>query len=284
MSALKIKKNELISKLFWQMEIGADEAILLKPSPQEKMVGLREYFSTLNQNMETETIVGKVSSDSLKSGKSVDGFDSSIGELKETLTISNDENQLEAVKSLKELRVALELFDGCSLKNTANRLVFSDGNADAKIMIIGEAPGKEEDKIGVPFVGQAGQLLDKMLNSIELDRSHTYIINYIPWRPPGNRTPSQEEIGIFKPFIIRHIQLKKPKLILALGGVSSKALLELETGIVKLRGQFHLKDFGLEQPIPVLPTLHPAYLLRSPAQKKFVFADLVKLKRALLAL
>ena len=284
MSALKIKKNELISKLFWQMEIGADEAILLKPSPQEKMVGLREYFSTLSQNLETETIVGKVSSDSLKSGKSVDGFDSSIGELKETLTISNDENQLEAVKSLKELRVALELFDGCSLKNTANRLVFSDGNADAKIMIIGEAPGKEEDKIGVPFVGQAGQLLDKMLNSIELDRSHTYIINYIPWRPPGNRTPSQEEIGIFKPFIIRHIQLKKPKFILALGGVSSKALLELETGIVKLRGQFHFKDFGLEQPIPVLPTLHPAYLLRSPAQKKFVFADLVKLKRALLAL
>ena len=112
----------------------------------------------------------------------------------------------------------------------------------------------------------------------------TYITNYIPWRPPGNRTPSQEEIGIFKPFIIRHIQLKKPKFILALGGVSSKALLELETGIVKLRGQFHFKDFGLEQPIPVLPTLHPAYLLRSPAQKKFVFADLVKLKRALLAL
>lgn len=284
MSALKIKKNELISKLFWQMEIGADEAILLKPSPQEKMVGLREYFFTLNQNLETETIGGKVSSDSLKSGKSVDGFDSSIGKLKETSTISNDENQLEAVKSLKELRVALELFDGCSLKNTANRLVFSDGNADAKIMIIGEAPGKEEDKIGVPFVGQAGQLLDKMLNSIDLDRSQTYITNYIPWRPPGNRTPSQEEIGIFKPFIIRHIQLKKPKFILALGGVSSKALLELETGIVKLRGQFHFKDFGLEQPIPVLPTLHPAYLLRSPAQKKFVFADLVKLKRALLAL
>ena len=284
MSALKIKKNELISKLFWQMEIGADEAILLKPSPQGKMVGLREYFFTLNQNLETETIGGKVSSDSLKSGKSVDGFDSSIGKLKETSTISNDENQLEAVKSLKELRVALELFDGCSLKNTANRLVFSDGNADAKIMIIGEAPGKEEDKIGVPFVGQAGQLLDKMLNSIDLDRSQTYITNYIPWRPPGNRTPSQEEIGIFKPFIIRHIQLKKPKFILALGGVSSKALLELETGIVKLRGQFHFKDFGLEQPIPVLPTLHPAYLLRSPAQKKFVFADLVKLKRALLAL
>ncbi len=284
MSALKIKKNELIPKLFWQMEIGADEAILLKPSPQEKMVGLREYFSKLNQNLETETIVGKVSSDSLRSRKSVNGFDSSIGKLKETSTISNVENQLEAVKSLKELRVALELFDGCSLKNTANRLVFSDGNADAKIMIIGEAPGKEEDKIGVPFVGQAGQLLDKMLNSIELDRSQTYITNYIPWRPPGNRTPSQEEIGIFKPFIIRHIQLKKPKFILALGGVSSKALLELETGIVKLRGQFHFKDFGLEQPIPVLPTLHPAYLLRSPAQKKFVFADLVKLKRALLAL
>jgi len=284
MSSLKIKKNELIFKLFWQMELGADEAILLKPSSQEKMVSFREYFFTLEQNLEIETIGGKVRSDSLKSGKSAHGFDSRIRKLKETSTSSINENQLEAFKSLEELKVALELFDGSSLKNTASNFVFSDGNVDAKTMIIGEAPGKEEDKIGVPFVGQAGQLLDKMLNSIGMERNQTYITNYIPWRPPGNRAPSQEEIGIFKPFIIRHIQLKKPKFILALGGVSAKALLEVETGILKLRGQFYLKDFGLEQPIPILPTLHPAYLLRSPAQKKFVFSDLVKLKRALLAL
>ena len=192
-----------------------------------------------------------------------------------------EKKELEAINSLKELRLALESFEGISLKNTATNLVFSDGNPDAKIMIVGEAPGKEEDRIGVPFVGQAGQLLDRMLKSIGLSRDQTYITNIIPWRPPGNRTPSQEEVSLMKPFILKHIQLKKPEIILALGGVSAKTILDVQTGILKLRGKIHNKNFGLEKPIVVLPTLHPAYLLRAPAQKKFAFADLVLLKRCI---
>ena len=282
MSAFKTTKDGLLSQLFWQMEIGVDEAISADPSSKEKMISLTKYFSIFNQNQEPDSILTEVGSDFSKLEKSVHVSDSNFKKLNETSSRFNDKDDLEAITSLEELRVALELFDGCSLKNTASNLVFSDGNPDAKIMIIGEAPGKEEDKIGVPFVGQAGQLLDKMLNSIGLDRGHIYITNYIPWRPPGNRTPSSEEISIFHPFVIRHIQLKKPKFILALGGVSAKALLGEETGILKLRGKIHHNNFGLEKPIPVLPTLHPAYLLRAPAQKKYAFADLVVLKRALL--
>ena len=194
----------------------------------------------------------------------------------------NQKKELEAINSLKELRLALESFEGVSLKNTATNLVFSDGNPDAKIMIVGEAPGKEEDRIGIPFVGQAGQLLDRMLKSIGLFRDQTYITNIIPWRPPGNRTPSQEEVSLLKPFILKHIQLKRPEIIVALGGVSAKTILDVQTGILKLRGKIQHKNFGLEKPTLVLPTLHPAYLLRAPAQKKFAFADLVLLKRYIL--
>ena len=283
MSALKATKNKLISQLFWQMEIGADDAISVKPSLQEKMINLKEYFGTFDKNQEAGSDPKKSNTDFSNFEKTIGRFESSTAKLKETSSNLNERNKLDSINTLKELRTAMELFAGCGLKNTANHFVFSDGNPDAKIMIIGEAPGKEEDKIGVPFVGQAGQLLDKMLNSVGLDRNCTYITNYIPWRPPGNRTPSQEEIDILKPFVIRHIQLKKPAIILALGGVAAKSLLEVETGILKLRGKIQHKNFGLNHTIPVLPTLHPAYLLRAPAQKKFAFSDLVTLKRAFLS-
>ena len=282
MSADKISKTELISQLFWQMEIGADEAISTEPFSQEKMLDKRQYVSALREIWEASDVKKKLIPNRLESANSFQILDKEIRSLTDPSHVSNDINSMSSVKSLQELRSVLESFDGCSLKNTASNLVFSNGNPDAKIMIIGEAPGKEEDRVGVPFVGQAGQLLNKMLNAIDLDRDATYITNYIPWRPPGNRTPSQEEINIFKPFVVRHIQLKKPDVILALGGVSAKALLEVETGILKLRGHIYRKNFGLEYPIHVLPTLHPAYLLRAPAQKKLAFADLVLLKRTFL--
>ena len=284
MSALKTTKNQLISQLFWQMEIGVDDAILAEPSWQEQMVSRKEYFATFEKSRELGSVPKKSISDFSNFEKTIESFETSTAKLKNTSSNLNKKNKLDSITTLKELRTAIELFSGCGLKNTANHFVFSDGNPDAKIMIIGEAPGKEEDKIGAPFVGQAGQLLDKMLNSVGLDRNCVYITNYIPWRPPGNRTPSQEEIGILKPFVIRHIQLKKPAIILALGGVAAKALLEVETGILKLRGQIQHKNFGLKHTIPVLPTLHPAYLLRAPAQKKFAFADFVALKRAFLSI
>jgi len=282
MSAHNATKTELISQLFWQMEIGADESLFTTPCFKEKKIGLKEYFSILENTYKSDLITKNVQEDSLLSKESYQRFDLGKPKIDNSGLDVNEKKELEAINSLKELRLALESFEGISLKNTATNLVFSDGNPEAKIMIVGEAPGKEEDRIGVPFVGQAGQLLDRMLKSIGLSRDQTYITNIIPWRPPGNRTPSQEEVSLMKPFILKHIQLKKPEIILALGGVSAKTILDVQTGILKLRGKTYNKNFGLKKPIVVLPTLHPAYLLRAPAQKKFAFADLVLLKRCIL--
>ena len=281
MSAYNTTKTELISQLFWQMEIGADESLFTTPCFKEKKIGLEEYFSLLESTNKSDLTIKNVPEDSSLFKVSYQRFDLGKPKIDSLEPDVNEKKELEVINSLKELRFALETLEGISLKNTATNLVFSDGNPDAKIMIVGEAPGKEEDRIGVPFVGQAGQLLDRMLKSIGLSRDQTYITNIIPWRPPGNRTPSQEEVSLLKPFIFKHIQLKKPEIILALGGVSAKTILDVQTGILKLRGKIHNKNFGLEKPIVVLPTLHPAYLLRAPAQKKFAFADLVLLKRCI---
>ena len=148
-------------------------------------------------------------------------------------------------------------------------------------MIVGEAPGGDEDRMGLPFVGAAGQLLDKMLAAIGLDRQHVYITNILPWRPPGNRTPSSEEVALLWLFLRRHIQLIAPRVIFALGGSSAKLLLNTTTGILKLRGQVQEIDFGdagQTNVIPVLPSLHPAYLLRAPKMKQQAFHDLLALK------
>ena len=190
---------------------------------------------------------------------------------------------LSACDTLDSLKHALETFDSCALKKTASNLVFADGNPDAELMIIGEAPGGDEDRMGLPFVGAAGQLLDKMLLSVGLRRTEVYITNILPWRPPGNRTPSTEEMQMLKPFLMRHIELKQPKLILALGGSSAKLLLDSTTGIMKLRGQIKTISTPNGQAYTVLPSLHPAYLLRAPAMKKLSYQDLLQLKSLLSA-
>ncbi len=281
MSAHKMTKNHLISQLFWQTEIGADEAISAYPCTQDEMTSLKQYMALFEKSVQPDLLPPKNSSESVNAIKTDISSGAGISEEDRGVNHTIKTSPLEAVKTLNELKIALEKFDECSLKNTASQLVFGDGNPDSKIMMIGEAPGKDEDRMGIPFVGQAGQLLDKMLKSIGLDRRQIYITNFVPWRPPGNRTPSSEEISQLRPFMLKHIQLKKPDIIVALGGVSAKALLETELGILKLRGRFQEKQFGLEQPIRILPTLHPAYLLRAPAQKKLAFCDLVLLKRAI---
>ena len=171
----------------------------------------------------------------------------------------------------------LSKFDGCALKKTASNLVFSDGNPDARIMLIGEAPGRDEDRMGLPFVGESGQLLDRMLGSVGFGRNDVYITNTLPWRPPGNRTPSSEEVQMLWPFLCRHIELKAPDIIVALGGSSAKLLLETKMGILKLRGSVTEKSFG-GRAIPILATLHPAYLLRTPIQKRSSYSDLLQLR------
>lgn len=184
---------------------------------------------------------------------------------------------LASVSTLGQLKDVLSKFDGCSLKKTASNLVFSDGNPNARIMLIGEAPGRDEDRMGLPFVGESGQLLDRMLGSVGFGRNDVYITNTLPWRPPGNRTPSSEEVQMLWPFLCRHIELKAPDIIVALGGSSAKLLLETKMGILKLRGSVTEKSFG-GRAIPILATLHPAYLLRTPIQKRSSYSDLLKLR------
>lgn len=189
-------------------------------------------------------------------------------------TLAADASNLDA------LREALASFEGCGLKATANSLVFADGNPAARVMLIGEAPGSDEDRQGLPFVGRSGQLLDKMLASIGLDRTSVYISNIIPWRPPGNRTPTAEEAAVCVPFIKRHIALARPDVLVCLGATPAKHLLGVETGITRLRGTWmRYQEDGLD--IAVLPTFHPAYLLRSPASKKQAWADMLALKAKL---
>ncbi len=185
-----------------------------------------------------------------------------------------------SARTLEELRAILESFDGCSLKATANRLVFADGTPGARVMLVGEAPGAEEDREGLPFVGRSGRLLDRMLAAIGLDRTQVYIANVIPWRPPGNRTPTPQETAICLPFVTRQIELANPDILVCLGGPSAQTLLRQREGILKLRGQWF--DYPLEgRSIRALATLHPAYLLRQPLQKRLAWRDLQALKAAL---
>jgi uracil-DNA glycosylase len=175
--------------------------------------------------------------------------------------------------SLEALRALLENFDGCALKATATRLVFADGNPQARIMFVGEAPGREEDIEGLPFVGRSGKLLDRMISAIGLDRSSAYIANVIPWRPPGNRTPTPQETQICLPFIQRQIELVNPDVLVTLGNPSTQTLLSTREGIMKTRGKWFDYDTGTRT-IRAIATFHPAYLLRSPSYKRMTWQDL----------
>lgn len=186
--------------------------------------------------------------------------------------------------TLEELRDIVSSFDGCNLKFTAKTTVFADGNPNGGIMFIGEAPGRDEDIEGLPFVGRSGQLLDRILAAVALDRSTVYIANVIPWRPPGNRDPSPMETEICRPFIERQIELANPKVLVTLGNASTKALLQTQTGIMRMRGTWHQYATASGHEIPLMPTLHPAYLLRNPAHKKLAWRDFLDIKARLRAL
>jgi DNA polymerase len=186
--------------------------------------------------------------------------------------------------TLDELRQHMAEFEGCNLRFTAKNLVFGDGNPDAALMLVGEAPGREEDLEGLPFVGRSGQLLDRILAAIGRDRTSAYIANVIPWRPPGNRTPTPQETEICRPFIERQIELASPKVLVALGGPSAKLLVGTTDGILRLRGTWKTHSTASGISIPVMPTLHPAYLLRNPAHKKLAWRDFLEVKARLKAL
>jgi uracil-DNA glycosylase len=182
--------------------------------------------------------------------------------------------------SLEELRAILDRFEGCALRTTATQLVFADGNPRSRVMFVGEAPGRDEDIEGLPFVGRSGKLLDRMMGAIGLDRGSAYIANIVPWRPPGNRTPTPQESAICLPFTLRQIELVDPDLLVCLGGPSAQTLLGIRDGILKTRGRWFAYHTGTRE-IRAIATLHPAYLLRQPLQKRFAWRDFLAIKKAL---
>ena len=183
-------------------------------------------------------------------------------------------------RTLDELKTALAGFEGCALKATAKNLVFADGNPQARLMLVGEAPGRDEDIEGKPFVGRSGKLLDRMLAAIGIDRTGCYIANVVPWRPPGNRTPTPQETAICLPFIRRQIELTNPDVLVCLGGPSAQTLLGIRDGITKARGRWMEYDTG-RRVIPALATFHPAYLLRSPLGKRMAWRDMLAIETRL---
>lgn len=187
----------------------------------------------------------------------------------------------EAALDLEALRAAMAGFEGCTLKRTATQLVFADGVPGSRVMFVGEAPGGDEDRMGRPFVGRAGQLLDRMLAAIGLDRRHVYIANVVPWRPPGNRTPTAQETQACLPFIRRQIDLADPEILVCLGGSAVQTLLGVSGGITRARGAWFDYQRDSAPPIRALAMFHPAYLLRQPAQKRLAWADMRTLANAL---
>ena len=185
----------------------------------------------------------------------------------------------QTLTTLAELEAAVRAFDGCAIKKTASKTVFSDGNPDASCMIIGEAPGAQEDVQGIPFCGPSGQLLDRMLAAIGLDRTSVYITNTVFWRPPGNRQPTPEETAICLPLVEKHIALVKPKLLVLSGGVATSTLLKKDLSISRLRGKlYEYKNDFMDQPVPAIVTVHPSYLLRTPSQKRLAWNDLLMMQ------
>jgi DNA polymerase len=182
--------------------------------------------------------------------------------------------------SLDDLRALLDRFEGCGLRKTAKQLVFAAGNPQARVMFVGEAPGREEDLEGLPFVGRSGQLLDRIMAAIGLDRSNAYIANVIPWRPPGNRTPTPQETQICLPFTQRQIELADPDILVCLGGPSAQTLLGIKDGIRRARGRWLAYHTGSRE-IRAIATFHPAYLLRNPIEKRFVWRDFLAIRKAL---
>ncbi|MBQ7659446.1 MAG: uracil-DNA glycosylase [Alphaproteobacteria bacterium] len=186
-----------------------------------------------------------------------------------------------SAKTLSELKEVVSSFEGCGLKLTAKSTVFGAGNEHASLMIIGEAPGADEDRLGLPFVGRSGRLLEKMLHAVCLKRDEVYITNVLPWRPPGNRTPTDAEVAVCLPFLKRQIELIEPKIILLLGGSAANALLENSDSISRLRGQWLEYGVSVKKKIPALASFHPAFLLRNGAQKAKAWSDFLRVLKKL---
>lgn len=234
--------------LSWQYEMGASDAV--EETPQNRLVQKSEVRGQRSGIIEEGPV-----------------------EVRMARAAANN------VSTLEELKNTIKGFDDCGLKKTATNTVFADGNPESKIMLVGEAPGENEDLQGIPFCGASGKLLDATIASIGLNRTNVYITNTIFWRPPGNRRPTPEEIAICRPFVEKHIALVAPKLIVLVGGTATEALLNITSGVTKLRGkQYEYMNQYLSKSIPAMVTYHPSYLLRQPTQKRQAWQDMLAIK------
>lgn len=263
--------------LDWHIEAGADEAI--GDQPVDRFAAYAEA---------APPVVAPVAGSPVAPGQLAEQLAGHITGRPEPGPLQSRDSAVQtaqetaaAAGSLDELRAAFEAFDGCPLKETATNFVFADGAPGARLMLIGEAPGAEEDRQGLPFVGPAGQLLDRMLASIDLDRTQAYITNILPWRPPGNRNPTDAEIAACLPFLERHIALAEPEILVFVGGTAAKTLLKRSEGIMRLRGKWMKYEPATGGPVTARALLHPAYLLRQPAQKRETWRDLLEIKQRL---
>ena len=257
--------NDTLSTLNWLVEAGADEAVAEQPINRlTAKATVAPLQAPLPPSAAARPSPARAPAAPARAAAAeIDGD-----------AIATAQAAAAAAQTLPELKAALEAFEGCALKRTATNTVFADGVAEGRVMLIGEAPGRDEDRVGKPFVGRAGQLLDKMLASIGLDRkTNAYITNVINWRPPDNRDPTPEEAAACLPFLRRHIELAEPQVIILLGAVAARHVVGITEGIMKLRGRWLEYRVG-DTMVPLMPTLHPAYLLRQPAHKKLAWRDL----------
>ena len=278
MSVIKKSVQNARETLIWQLEAGIDECIGETPL---------DHFNDNTKKLQPAKSTSPGISNELQIETSAPATGNLTGSLPDEQFLGTEsgsairtaEDIASACLTLADLEGVVSTFEGCSLKKTATNTVFSDGNPEAPIMFVGEAPGADEDRQGKPFVGVSGQLFDKMVGSIGLDRDSCYITNIVFWRPPGNRNPTSNEIALCLPFLGRHIELVNPDVLVTLGGPAVKTLLGVQQGITRLRGQWHtyrIESSGAA--IPTLPLFHPAYLLRSPAHKRETWWDLLSIK------
>lgn len=278
----ELSRQDAIRALLWLLDAGADEAVAENPVSRLGQPRVSPASGSKGQRPDQNRDKGGLRSSSLRpAGPAI--VETASQEGNRTDLIGRALKTAAQCATLGELRAALERFEGSQLKKQALNTVFADGNPDSRILLVGEAPGREEDRSGLPFVGVAGKLLDLMLASIGLDRTSAYIINVLPWRPPENRTPEPTEVAQCIPFLRRHIELAQPEVLILLGAVAVRQVLGLAEGIMKYRGRWMEYRVG-EKMIPVMPTLHPAYLLRQPAHKKLAWRDLQAVEKKLLTL
>ena len=267
--------HDPVELLHWYMDAGVD--IALQDEPIDRFAASKQAEKSAPQ--QKRDTAPRLKRDAAPNASPPQAAATKVA-MPDSAAIDTAKEAAAKAETLDELKSALETFEGCNLKFTARSTVFADGSRDSRLMIIGEAPGRDEDEQGLPFVGRSGQWLNRILGGIELAREDVYITNVIAWRPPGNRAPTPMETEICRPFIERHIELKQPEVILLLGGSSTKAMLKTTKGILSLRGKWADISIG-GRDIPTLPSLHPAYLLRQPQQKKLVWQDMLSLQKKL---